>query len=107
MFQVAHAAGLSTATLGKAGPAFLIDYDHQGRAGVILDENVVLPRAFGLALQAEGLPLPKNTVRESYAEGALELSVDNGDPTAPTEPAPVTLADGVTPDPRSHERLAA
>jgi arylsulfatase A-like enzyme len=101
LFSVAHAAGLSTAALGKAGPAFLIDYDQQGQSGVILDDNMAWPRAFAQALQAKGLPLPKNTTRQAYPDGALELAADNGDPTAPTDPALVTLADGVTPDPRA------
>jgi arylsulfatase A-like enzyme len=68
---------------------------------VILDENVVLPRSFALSLQAAGLPLPKNTVLQSYSDGALVLKPDNGDPSAASEPALVTLADGVTPDPRA------
>jgi arylsulfatase A-like enzyme len=101
VFDVAHAAGVSTAAIGKAGPAFLADYTERGEHGVVLDENVVLPRAFGLALQAAGLPLPKNTAHQAYSDGALELDANNDDPSAPTEPTLVTLADGVTPDPRA------
>jgi arylsulfatase A-like enzyme len=101
LFDAAHAAGLRTAVVGKAGPAFLQDYRQTGDSGVILDENVVLPRSFALSLQAAGIPLPKNTVRQSYADGALALKPDNGDPSAATEPTLVTLADGVTPDPRA------
>jgi arylsulfatase A-like enzyme len=101
LFEVAHAAGLRTAVIGKAGPAFLQDYRQTGETGVILDENVVLPRAFALSLQAAGMPLPRNTTLQSYEGGVLTLQPDNGDPSAASEPALVTLADGVTPDPRA------
>ena len=98
LFELAQQAGLKTATIGKIGPAFLQDY-RQG--GVVLDENVVLPRAFGVALQAAGFALPKNTVNQAYPDGLLTLAADNGDPTAPTEPGLIALEDGVTPDPRA------
>jgi arylsulfatase A-like enzyme len=101
LFEIAHAAGMKTAAIGKIGPTFLIDYHQSGDSGVILDENVVLPRSFGSALQAAGIPLPKNTVNQTYPDGPLQLAADNGDPTAVTEPALITLADGVTPDPRA------
>jgi hypothetical protein len=65
LYEVAHAAGLRTAAIGKSGPAFLLDYKQNGDSGVVLDDNVVLPRAFGLALQAAGLPLPRNTVHQA------------------------------------------
>jgi hypothetical protein len=93
LFEAAHLAGLRTAVVGKAGPAFLQDYRQTGDTGVILDENVVLPRSFALSLQAAGLPLPKSTVPQSYSDGALVLQPDNGDPSAASEPALVTLAD--------------
>jgi arylsulfatase A-like enzyme len=101
LFEAAHAAGLRTAAIGKQGPAFLQDYRQDGKTGVILDENVVVPRAFGLALLAAGLPLPKNTVKQAYPDGALTLAENNGDPTAAVPPGHVALADGVTPDPRA------
>lgn len=101
LFDVAHAAGLKTAAIGKTGPAFLMDYRQTGENGVFLDENVVLPKAFGAGLQAAGFPLPKNTLNQVYPDGPLQLAADNGDPTAPTDPALITLADGVTPDPRA------
>jgi arylsulfatase A-like enzyme len=99
LFELAHDMGLKTAAVGKSGPAYLFDYR---QAGVILDENVALPRSFAQALQAAGLPLPKNTAHEAYPEGAITLAKDNGDPTAPTA-ATVTLADGVTADPRADQ----
>jgi arylsulfatase A-like enzyme len=101
LFEAAQAAGLKTAALGKTGPAFLQDYRASSDRGVILDENVVLPRSFAVALQQAGFALPKNTVNHAYPDGALTLLPENGDPTAPTDPALVTLADGVTPDPRA------
>ena len=101
LFQAAREQGLATATLGKAGPAFLQDYRLEGDRGVILDENVVLPRAFGLALQRAGFALPRNATHYAYSDGPLALAADNGDPTAPTPPVLVTLDDGVTADPRA------
>jgi predicted AlkP superfamily pyrophosphatase or phosphodiesterase len=101
LFEAAHASGLKTAAIGKTGPAFLQDYRATSDKGVILDENVVLPRSFAVALQEAGFPLPKNTVNQAYPEGPLVLEADNGDPTAATDPTLVTLADGVTPDPRA------
>jgi len=101
LFERAHAAGLRTATIGKAGPAFIQDYRQDGTSGVVLDENVVLPYSFARALQAAGFPLPKHTVHQRYPEGTLQLAADNGDPTAPTAPVLVTLEDGATPDPRA------
>lgn len=99
LFELAQNAGLPTASVGKIGPTYLFDY---GQGGVLLDENVALPRSFALALQAAGLPLPKNIVHEPFAKGAITLAADNGDPTAPTA-ATLTLADGVTPDPRADQ----
>jgi Type I phosphodiesterase / nucleotide pyrophosphatase len=104
LFETAQAAGLRTAVVGKSGPAFMQDYRQDGVSGVILDEHMVWPRSFGLALQAAGLPLPLNTVLRSYPEGPLELAADNGDPTAGNPPGLVTLADGITPDPRAGGR---
>jgi arylsulfatase A-like enzyme len=101
LFEAAHAAGLRTAAIGKSGPAFMQDYRQDGASGVVLDENVVIPRSFALALHTAGFALPKNSARYAYPDGALILSEDNGNPTAVSEPALVTLADGVTPDPRA------
>ncbi|HEX4340920.1 MAG TPA: alkaline phosphatase family protein [Polyangiaceae bacterium] len=99
--EVAHAAGLMTAVIGKSGPAFLQDYREDGAHGVVLDENVALPLAFAKALQAHGFPLPKATTKFAYADGSLMLATDNGDPTASTPSALVMLADGTTPEPRA------
>jgi len=101
LFEAAHAAGLTTAAVGKAGPVFLQDYRQDGASGVILDEDVALPRQFALSLQAAGFALPSNVQHHSYPEGPIVLASDNGAPTAPTPARHVTLADGVTPDPRA------
>ena len=98
LFEAAHAAGLSTAVLGKGGPAFLLDYRQRG---AIVDDNVVFPRSLALSLQAAGMALPKNLAHQSFPEGDVPLAADNGDPTAATPPVHVTLADGKTPDPRA------
>lgn len=97
LIEVAHAAGLGTAVLGKGGAAFLQDYR---QSGAIIDENVVFPRSLALSLQAAGIPLPKNITQQEYPEGPVQLTADNGDPTAATAPT-LTLADGETPDPRA------
>ena len=76
LFEVAHRAGLSTASVGKAGPAALMDVRGEG---MLVDESAILPEELARAVQASSeatWPLFRN------ATGAV-----------------VTLADGVTPDP--------
>lgn len=91
LLQAARKRGLSTAAVGKSGPAFLQDVHH---GGVVLDENVAMPLAFARELEKAGYPLPANT--PNAYDGALMLEPDNGTPTAqlPT----VTLKDGVSSD---------
>src|SRR5262249_24416406 len=73
LFETAQRAGLKTATIGKAGPAFLQDL-HVG--GVVIDEQVVLPEALSAELR-RALPALR------WPLGPEKL---------------ITLADGVTPD---------
>jgi arylsulfatase A-like enzyme len=101
LFELAHAQGLKTAALGKGGAAFMQDYRQSGDSGVILDDDMVFPRSFGVALQGAGFPLPKRSAGQTFAEGALLLTAENGDPTAATHEALVMLEDGVTADPRT------
>ena len=101
LFQVAHAAGLKTAAVGKSGAAFIQDYREDGNHGVILDENIAFPLSFATALQGAGFALPANTTHYPYPSGTVTLASGNGDPTATTNSAFVRLADGVTADPRS------
>ena len=93
MLQAAQAKGLTTATIGKFGAAFIQDYK---RGGIILDEDAAMPLGFGNELQQAGYPLPRNSVN-AYEGGALTLAKDNGDPTAPIPIA--RLKDGQTGDP--------
>ncbi len=60
LFASAQAAGLSTATIGKSGAAFIQDL---GRGGYFLDENSVLPRSLVTELQANGFAIPVNTTK--------------------------------------------
>lgn len=97
LLATAHRAGLTTAVIGKSGPAFLQDYKlpDEGGDNVLLDENTVLPLRFARELQRAGYPLPANTIH-AYAPSQLQLAEDNGEPTAPGKLA--TLHDGVTSD---------
>src|SRR5438128_1319107 len=79
MLQAAQAKGLTTATVGKFGAAFIQDY-HRG--GIILDEDAAIPLSFAKELQNAGYALPRNNVN-AYSAGALVLAGNNGDPTAP------------------------
>src|SRR5262249_48853058 len=88
LLEVAQAAHLVTATIGKSGPAFLQD---RGRGGLVVDEKHVWPLGEAKRLQAAGIPLPKSTPF-AYAPGALALRADNLDPTRPGERH--KLADG-------------
>ncbi len=76
LFEVAQRTGLKTATVGKAGPAFLQDL-HSG--GMVIDEQVVIPDALAEELRAA---LPS----VHWPLGPEKLQ---------------TLADGVTPDPEA------
>jgi len=78
MLRAAQTKGLTTATIGKYGAAFIQDY---ARGGIILDEDAAMPLAFAKELQQAGYPLPRNSL-SAYEAGALTLANDNGDPTA-------------------------
>src|SRR6516162_4691449 len=78
MLEAAQAKGLTTATIGKFGAAFIQDYM---RGGIILDEDAAMPLAFAKELQQAGYLLPRNSIN-AYEAGALTLANDNGDPTA-------------------------
>lgn len=93
LFKAAQTANLSTAAVGKSGPAFLQDYE---RGGVILDEKMAWPLSFAQELQAANQPLPKLTPN-AYMPGQVTLAMNNGDPTAASPKK--TLADGTTSDP--------
>ncbi len=97
LFAAAQKAGLTTAAVGKSGPAFLQDYGraNDGKGGVILDENAVLPLAFARELQQAGYPLPAHAAY-AYPAGQLSLREDNDSPTE--QGKLVTLKDGVTAD---------
>ena len=90
LFEEAQKAGLSTATIGKTGAAFIQDYK---RGGMMLDERAVLPLSLAKELQAAGIPLPATTPG-AYGPGELTLAQDNGSPTGFS--APKRLKDGVT-----------
>jgi len=92
LFAAAQKAGLTTAAVGKSGPAFLQDYK---QGGVILDENTALPLAFARELQRAGYALPVHTAN-TYSSAQLSLREDNDSPTE--QGKPVTLKDGVTAD---------
>jgi len=93
LFQVAQKAGLTTAAIGKSGPAFLQD---RRNGGVVLDEKGAFPLAFARELQAARIALPA-TAAFAYRNGELKLADDNGDPTF--RPHEFMLADGVTQNP--------
>lgn len=93
LFQAARSAGLTTAAVGKSGPAFLQDIT---KGGVILDERLVYPLTFAKELQASGFALPKPTPN-AYPTGSIMLKADNGDPTAAR--ARKNFSDGATSDP--------
>jgi Uncharacterized proteins of the AP superfamily len=92
LFAAAQKAGLTTAAVGKSGPAFLQDYK---QGGMILDENTALPLAFARELQHAGYALPAHTAN-TYSSAQLSLREDNDSPTE--QGKMVTLKDGVTAD---------
>ena len=78
LFATAQAAGLTTATIGKSGAAYIQDL---GQGGYFLDENSVQPRSLVTELQAAGIALPKNTAFGYAGANAVTLAANNGDPT--------------------------
>ncbi len=93
LFQAAQARGLTTAIIGKSGPAYLQDYL---RGGLMLDERTVMPLSLAQELQAAGVALPK-TATLTGSNDTLVLGADNGDPTAAGKVS--KLDDKVTTDP--------
>jgi arylsulfatase A-like enzyme len=79
LFATAQQAGLTTATIGKSGAAYIQDL---GRGGYFLDENTVMPRTLVTELQNAGIPLPANTVNGYSGTNAVTLAANNGDPSA-------------------------
>lgn len=104
LFQKAQQAGLSTAAIGKSGPAFIQDYadyyqdsvNGNGK-GIILDEKLAFPISFAKDLQKAGFATPKMTT-VNYQDKTLD---QDKNPTAVQTSALVNLADKVTKDPRS------
>ena len=91
LFEVAQAAGVTTAAVGKVGAAYLQD---RRRGGLILEERLVWPRALIDELQDAGFPLPRSTPL-AYPPGTVDAGTAD-----PTRPGPIVrLADGVTSDP--------
>lgn len=78
LFATAQSAGLTTATIGKTGAAYIQDL---GRGGYFLDENTVMPRSLVTELQTAGYALPANTVKGYSGVDAVTLAASNGSPT--------------------------
>ena len=78
LFATAQSAGLTTATIGKTGAAYIQDL---GRGGYFLDENTVMPRSLVSELQAANIALPVNTVNGYSGTDAVTLAGSNGSPT--------------------------
>lgn len=79
LFATAQAAGMTTATIGKSGAAYIQDL---GKGGLFLDENTVQPRSLATELSANGIALPANTVNGYSGADAVSLAPNNGSPTA-------------------------
>ncbi len=93
LFEKAHEANISTATVGKAGAAFIQDYK---ATGIIFDEEHVFPEEFAMQLKKDNYPLPKETM---YSYSHFDLNKNNGNPTGYGKI--FVLNDGVTPNPDS------
>jgi predicted AlkP superfamily pyrophosphatase or phosphodiesterase len=79
LFAAAQAAGMTTATIGKSGAAYLQDLS---QGGYFLDENTVQPRSLVTELQAANIALPLNTTFGYSGTNAVTLASGNGNPTA-------------------------
>lgn len=79
LFATAQSAGMTTATIGKSGAAYIQDL---GKGSFFLDENTVQPRSLVTELQGNGTSIPVNTVFNYSGADAVTLSGSNGNPTA-------------------------
>lgn len=86
LFATAQAANMVTATVGKAGAAYIQDLGHNS---YFLDENTVLPCSMITDMQAAGLALPANTALNINTAAnnitncpAVTLAANNGSPTS-------------------------
>ncbi|HET9623996.1 MAG TPA: alkaline phosphatase family protein [Kofleriaceae bacterium] len=93
LFDLAHAAGVATAAIGKTGAAYLQD---NARAGVGIDERIAWPLATARRLQAAGVVLPP-TAPGAFSPGALAVGDGSANPVKSIDLH--KLADGVTVDP--------
>jgi len=93
LIELARARGLTTAVVGKSGPAYLQD---RHKRGYVLDEKAVWPLSLLKELQAAGVRVPKGTAN-AYLPGEAAVDSANGDPTA--IPPSKRLADGQSTDP--------
>ncbi len=75
LFATAQAAGITTATIGKTGAAYIQDL---GQNSLFVDENTVRPRSLVTELQAANIAVPSNTIK-TY--GDVTLAAANGNPT--------------------------
>lgn len=78
LFATAQAAGITTATIGKTGAAYIQDL---GQNSLFVDENTVRPRSLVTELQAANIAVPSNTAK-TYAD--VTLAAANGNPTGRT-----------------------
>ncbi|HEY8026613.1 MAG TPA: alkaline phosphatase family protein [Burkholderiaceae bacterium] len=78
LFAAAQSAGLTTATIGKSGAAYIQDIN---KGGYFVDENTVEPRSLVTELQANGYALPVNVVHDYSGTDAVTLAGTNGSPT--------------------------
>lgn len=75
LFATAQAAGITTATIGKSGAAYIQDL---GQNSLFVDENTIRPRSLVTELQAANFAVPTNTIK-TY--GDVTLAAANGNPT--------------------------
>jgi predicted AlkP superfamily pyrophosphatase or phosphodiesterase len=92
LFKTAQDAGLTTATIGKSGAAYIQDL---ARGGYFLDENTVMPLSLVNELQAANIALPANT-GFAYPAGTVTLAATNGTPTARAGALTFTLPNGTS-----------
>jgi hypothetical protein len=88
ILALARAAGFNTATIGKQGPALIMDHTDRGQASIVIDDStgkpagVPLPASIQDALKAAGLPTetpPRGTngsAGSSTAPGTLSANVN-------------------------------
>lgn len=95
LMEVARAHGLTTAQVGKAGPAALQDGYKLSKKGIVLTADKIYPLEFAKKIHKKGYLIPSDAAK-FYADPKMGAKEDK-DPTQKLEPVQLKSLDGSIP----------